>query len=232
MGTKSRMVGDWKAYVDGGRTDERLRNALLDQELPKLRHVAGRLAGRLPSSLSTEDLIQVGALALMDAARRYDPGQGVAFWSFASQRARGAMFDLLRGVDLAGRRIRTLRSQRARGAAALSHQLRRRATDEEVRQLMGLGERDWRLATAGEDCALEHQCVVAGGETSELVAHDRIEDLVRGLTLQEQTVIFLRYVSGATLRQIGEIMHVSESRISQIHSQSLKAMRRRLEEAA
>lgn len=207
--------------------------------------IARKVASRLPGHLSVEDLIQEGVAGLLEALDRFDPSQGIDLKTFASRRIRGAIIDALRRDDLASRGVR----QRARAMAvaenALQHRLNREPSREELAAEMGwsrseLCRRTDEVARASVTSIFSVATRREGRERTLLEtlrdSHDTAEMAERSLEVQsmrkalgmlkerEQLLLSLYYKEGLTTREIGEILGVSEARISQIHRRALTCL--------
>lgn len=208
--------------------------------------IARKVASRLPSHLAVEDLIQEGVAGLLEALDRFDPSQGIDLKTFASRRIRGAIIDALRRDDLASRGVR----QRARAVQEtenlLQHKLRREPSRDEVAAEMGwsraeLSRRTDEVARASVTSIFSVAAKREGREkmlleTLQDGSHDTAEEAARSLQIQsmrralgtlkdrEQLLLTLYYKEGLTTREIGDILGVSEARISQIHRRALKCL--------
>jgi RNA polymerase sigma factor for flagellar operon FliA len=238
----------WHEYRHTG--DERLRNRLIMSYAPLVKFIAYRKAAELPASCSVEDLISCGLIELIAAIDRYDPDKGATLEQYAWTRIHGAILDQLRKLDWAPRSVR--RTQRQIEAAqrefASIHQ--RRATTEEVADMVGLTtaelrHHEQRLATADVVSLNE----VVGREDSDVdvervdtvPSDDRWSDpgdvAARGdakarfrqafdrLPQRQREVAVLLYVKELTLREIGDLLGVSESRVCQIHGELRRSLR-------
>lgn len=207
--------------------------------------IARKVASRLPSHLSLEDLIQEGVAGLLEALERFDPSQGIDLKTFAARRIRGAIIDALRRDDLASRGVR----QRARALAAaenvLQNRLNREPSKEELAAELGwsraeLGKRTDEVARASVTSIFAVAAKREGREKMLLETlqdrNDTAEEAERSMQIQsmrkalgnlkerEQLLLSLYYKEGLTTREIGDILGVSEARISQIHRRALKCL--------
>lgn len=244
QGTEAQL---WKAYLATDRQDEEARNALAVHYLRTVQLIAAKLAGNLPGRVMVEDLVQAGACALLKAIERFEPEQHYKFWTFANQRVHGAMIDYLREVSTRPRTIVELVQRVDQAELELEQQLRRRPTSEEIRERSGLNDNDWRLAdeareTSGDRVVFRSErsdhvqtvldLVPMADRVSELERDDDFRQLTRPLSLESQTVLYLRYHRGQTMKQIGQVLNLSESRVSQIHADAIVSVRRQLDAAA
>jgi len=220
------------------------REDLILSHLPKVRFIADRIAAKLPPSVERDDLYGAGVVGLIDAVERYDAARGIAFTTFAEKRVRGAILDNLRSLDWASR------STRRRGRAvklafsALEQELGRTATDAEVAERLKLPVSEVReilqdlhgLSVAN----LDERNELTGLRVGDLISDDRIshfesfengEDKKRlaaaidQLPKRERQVIALYYLEELTMKEIGEVLDVTESRVSQIRSQAISRLR-------
>jgi len=215
-----------------------------------IKFVAGRLAAGLPKRVDTGDLIQAGVFGLMNAIDRFDPNNGAKFETYAIPRIRGAILDSLRQLDWVPRSVRS-RSRDIEGAiSALEHELGRAPTDDEIAAKLGIdvAELEKWLAdvAAGAVGPLDH--VVADSTPTAthsdmhlstnpdaVIEADEVRRVMRQeikkLPERERTVLVLYYDENLTLGEIGEVLGVTESRVSQIHTKAVLQLRSRLRTA-
>ena len=234
------------------RPNKRYRDRLILEYMPLVKYVAGRLAVGLPSSVQIEDLIGSGTLGLMSAVERYDPTMENKFSTFAIARIRGAMLDELRAMDWVPRSVRRKARQLENAHNRLESNRGRPANDEELAKELAIPMRDYfqlledvRGATL---LSLNEHC--SGGEDdSPNQVHDTVpdrnlidpiavlevqkmrkvlDDSLDYLPERERLVLILYYYEEMTLKEIGAILGVSESRVSQIHTKSIARLRARL----
>lgn len=232
LATRNSKLAPWQRYVDGGRTDDVLRDILLQPELPKLKKLAEKRAAMVPS-VEWLDLYQEGYLGLMHAASTFDPALGKTFWTYAAYRCLGAMVDWLRGEDPLTRNLRGAWKEARELVAALTQDLGRPASPAEIRTHLGD-----RLADVYENPAyrpekrldgavgdwdgrqvLLRDLLAALGD--DLAAEDNFEDLVRGLAWDDKCILWLYYGRGAMMQEVAKSYRLSESRISQRISQAI-----------
>lgn len=208
--------------------------------LPLVRRTAMRLARRVPSSITVADLVGYGWVGLMEAYQRSAANMpDEEFQAYALYRVRGAMLDYLRSLDPATRDLRRASRRVARTIRDLSQKLGREPEEEEIAQSMGVGLRAYRellekIAAAGmarlELLNLDEMEVENTGETvDDAVAKRRLADAVASAmeTLPPKLlqVLALYYQEGCTLRQIGAVLGVGESRVSQLHTEAIHRLR-------
>ncbi|MFZ0430927.1 MAG: FliA/WhiG family RNA polymerase sigma factor [Acidobacteriota bacterium] len=230
------------------------RNQVILEHLPQIRYIAQRMAMRLPPEVQLEDLISSGVIGLLDAYEKFDPSKGVSFRTYASVRIRGAILDNLRGLDWAPRDLRSRSREVEQAYARLEQMHSRPATDEEVArelnlelaafqslldQLNGLtighfrsGDEEgegvdadnlplWYSPISPVDSPFE---AVGKVEMSELLAR-----LINQLPEREQLILSLYYKEELTMKEIGQILGVNESRVSQLHTRAVLRLRAKLQ---
>ena len=219
---------------------------LFEEHAPLVKRIAYHLAARLPDCVQVEDLIQAGMVGLLEAYDNFDATQGASFKTYAGIRIRGAMLDEVRGNDWAPRSVR----KRIRSLTEATKRVEERtgevADDREVAKEMGVSldeyHRALREATStrifsldDDDTAYQTETGVAGNpELEPQVAfnkssfRDSLAEAIGFLPEREQPVMSLYYDHEMTLREIGEVLGVVESRVCQIHGQALIRLRARL----
>jgi len=220
------------------------RNRLVEEYLPLVRHVVGRLPVGLSAVLDKEDLFEVGVLGLMNAAATFDPTKGAQFKTHAYVNVRGAILDELRKHDVVPRSRRERVREVERANAALEEELGRAPTPEELATATGLSIDQiddvlvnmHALATVslsdgeeggegGSDTLAARIAAVATTDPSDAAAmnemKERLADAIVELPESERRVIVLYYAEGLLLKEIGAVLDVTESRVSQIHSRAL-----------
>jgi RNA polymerase sigma factor FliA len=245
----------WRRYKEGG--DQSARERLVVAYSPLVKFVAGRTGARLPSHVEQADLISYGMIGLIEAMDRFDQTRQIRFETFAMQRIRGAIIDELRSLDWVPRSVRA-RARDIEGAnSKLEHELGRAPSDEELAERLGISDEElqesllqisnssilaleelWMSADASGDKVslldtIEDERAPdpqAALDSSEL--KERLQDAVQDLPERETLVIALYYFENLTLREIGEVLGVTESRVSQLHSKAVLRLRSRLRAAA
>lgn len=235
-------------YTAKGRHDH---GSLLKQYSPLVRRLAHQMIAKLPANVELDDLIQVGMIGLNDALGRFDAAQGVQFETFATQRIRGAMLDELRGADWMSRGDR--RQQRSIEAAVhkLEQRLGRAPSEGEIAREMGLSLSDYQeLLGKVRGTQLLYLEDLGGdeGDHSYLDRHVPDEDAnpvgqlqdrrmrealvaaIKNLPEREQFVMSMYYEQDMNLKEIAAVLGVTESRVCQLHSQSIARLRARLRE--
>ena len=241
------LVVHWDRWLTGRSMSA--RDHLIVHYSPLVKFVAGRVGAGLPSSVDPGDLVSSGVFGLIDAIERFDPAVGVKFETFAVPRIRGAVYDGLRELDWVPRSVRNHARDVERAFSELEHSLGRVPTDEELAVHLGISGRelDRRLAAISSTTVGPLDRLMASGneptaddgpgseapaalvedrELSELMAEeiDRLPD-------REKLVLSLYYDEGLTLDEIGSVLDVTKSRVSQIHTKSVLHLRSRLSAA-
>jgi RNA polymerase sigma factor for flagellar operon FliA len=244
----------WHAYKNDADNDARER--LILHYSPLVKFVAGRVGAGLPRSVEQADLVSYGFLGLIEATERFDLDRDVKFETYAIPRIRGAMLDELRALDWVPRSVRAKARELERAMTKLQSDLRRDPSEDELADDLGIDVADLRErldATASMSIVALEELMTVGGEEGDYVSLlDTLPDVsveqpghaieveetrqallasIQSLGEREHMVIALYYFEGFTLSRIGEVLGVTESRVSQIHSKALLALRTRLAEA-
>lgn len=233
----------WRAYRRS--KDPALRERLVEGDLALVKYLAARIASRLPKHLRHDDLFSAGLLGFLAAVDDYDPERGVGFSTYASHRIRGAIFDELRRLDWVPRGIRERIRDAQRAIDTLSGRLDRPPTDQEVAQELGIEPEAYR-ASLSEGITLVSLSATGGAGHGEPTLMDSVEDasapdpflalaeeerrgilgrLIDGLPERERQVLALYYYEELTMRDIGMVMGVTESRVSQLHGSAVLRLR-------
>lgn len=225
----ARMWAEYKL-----RADPALRDRLVLQYSPLVKLVAGRIRTRLPTSVDAADLISEGVIGLMDAIEKFEPERGHQFQTYATPRIRGAIIDSLRAADWVPRGVRAQAREVEEALEALRARLGRFPQDWELAGELGVSPHELRdlysmISNTGVVSLDELEAqdyVVQGGcdkVDSELGA--ALAPAVRALPERDQVVIALYYFEGFTLAEIGQVLQVTESRVSQLHTRATLALR-------
>jgi RNA polymerase sigma factor FliA len=235
-------------YTAKGQLDV---NTMLKQYSPLVRRLAHQMIAKLPANVEIDDLIQVGMIGLTDALSRFDPGQGVQFETFATQRIRGAMLDELRGNDYLSRGTR--KQQRSIEAAVhrLQQSLGRAPAESEIAREMGVSLLEYQELLgkvrgtqlvyledmAGDDGDADyldrHVADDAMNPLAQLQDHrmrGALVEAIKHLPEREQYVMSMYYEHDMNLKEIAAVLKVTESRVCQLHSQSIARLRVKLRE--
>jgi RNA polymerase sigma factor for flagellar operon FliA len=234
----------WTRWVN--RRNSAARDHLIVRYSPLVKFVAGRVGAGLPSSVDSGDLISSGVFGLIDAIERFDPNFGVKFETFAVPRIRGAIYDGLRQLDWVPRSVRSRARSVEKAFSELEHKLGRGPTDEELSEHLQITPEDltkWLSAIARTTIGPLDRAIAAGAEPSapddavsgspSAVVEVRelsliMREEIKKLPEREKLVLSLYYDEGLTLSEIGEVLGVTESRVSQIHTKSVLHLRSRM----
>jgi RNA polymerase sigma factor for flagellar operon FliA len=240
----------WRKYKT--ENDAAAQQQLIVEYAPLVKYVAGRVAISLPPTVELDDLISYGIFGLIDSIERFDPDRGVKFETYAIVRIRGAIIDGLRNFDWVPRSVRTKAKRLEEAYSRLEKELNRTPTDEELSESLNMTMQQFHDAlqevSATTLTSLDDLWFSEGSEDS-LRVMDTIEDTksvdpiteveirekkmllaeaIDQLGERERLVITLYYYEGLTLKEIGAVLGVSESRICQIHGQAIIHLRSRL----
>lgn len=216
------------------------RDALICEHLDMARRIARKTLRRLPSSVRLDDLESAAMLGLTEAATRFDPTRGEPFVAFAAKRVRGAILDELRRQDVLTRRGRERARELEAAARAVEDRTGRAATTEEVAGELGCSAEEVSRRRA----RLQAANVVSFDEVAELSApaselgadeqleqrerHEEMVAALEGLPQRELLILSMCYQDGLTLKEIGDILGVSESRVCQLRGRALRTLRKRM----
>ena len=215
---------------------------------PLVKRIAYHLMSRLPPSVQADDLIQAGMIGLIEASRNFDPEQGASFATYAGIRIRGAMLDEIRRTDWTPRSVHRKAREVAEVVRKIENEKGRDARDSEVAEEMGIDLDEYhKILQDATGCRIfsfdDPGSLGCSGEVSpERQSNQPLENLqkgdfkqglaeaIKGLPERERLVMALYYDEELNLREIGEILGVSESRVCQIHGQALIRQRERMED--
>ncbi len=245
-------IQDWKRYHRSG--DPETRAHLLRQYLPLVRNVAGRMAIGFPRSVELQDLVNTGVIGLVEAFSNFDPSRGVKFETYAVPRIRGAILDELRALDWVPRSTRARSREIDRANTSLENDYGRRPSQEELARKLDctVAELMMAMGDAATSALLSlDETVYREDDNHQVPRIETIKDLARDTALgdlekselraflvtaidrlseQEKLVIALYYFEELTLKEIGEVMTISESRVSQIHTKAVLKLRGMIKE--
>lgn len=241
----------WRRYKSSG--DERARERLVVAYSPLVKYVAGRMASGLPAHVDEADLISYGLVGLIGAISRFEPEREIKFETYAITRIKGAIIDELRSLDWVPRSVRARARSIERANAKLENRLQRAPSDEEMAVELDMTVQEFQDAllqiSNSTIAALDELWTVsdASGDQVSLLdtlqdpdapdpaaamdqtdLKDRMADAIARLPEREKLVIALYYYENLTLREIGEVLGVTESRISQLHTKAVLRLRGRL----
>lgn len=236
-------------YTAKGQLD---RNAMIKQYQPLVRKLANHMMAKLPANVQVDDLIQVGLLGLSEALTRYEATQGVQFETFATQRIRGAMLDELRENDWMSRGSRKSQKEIEQALRKLEHRLGRTPLESEIAEELGMSLSDYQsllgkvrgtqlvyledMTQGGEDDDqfLDRHMGDSDADPLNMLRDQRLRQAlvsaIKSLPEREQYVMSMYYEQDMNLKEIAAVLGVTESRVCQLHSQSIARLRVKLRE--
>jgi RNA polymerase sigma factor for flagellar operon FliA len=234
-------------YTEKGQLD---RSTLIKQYQPLVRRLAHYMMAKLPASVEVDDLIQVGLIGLADALSRYEASQGVQFETYATQRIRGAMLDELRGNDWMSRGSRKSQKEIETTMRQLEHRLGRSPIESEIAAEMGMSLTDYQsllgkvrgtqlvyledMSRNGDDDDnyLDHHVVDSAADPMNMLRDHRLREslavAIKSLPEREQYIMSMYYEQDMNLKEIAAVLDVTESRVCQLHSQSIARLRAKM----
>jgi RNA polymerase sigma factor FliA len=233
--------------------DKHVRDRLILTYAPLVKFVAGRLGSGLPAHVEENDLVSYGLLGLIGAIERYDPDRDVKFETYAIARIKGSIIDELRAMDWVPRSVRSRARDIERAIAQLEAKLHRAPTDEEIAERLGITQEELEESltdiSRSSIAALDELWTISGQGGDQVALIDTIEDTqgpepqsalaqtelrealgeaIARLPEREKLVITLYYYEELTLREIGEVLGVTESRVSQLHTKAILRLKARI----
>src|SRR5215211_6938988 len=233
------------------------RDRLILTYAPLVKYVAGRLGSGLPAHVDEGDLVSYGLLGLISAIERYEPERDVKFETYAIARIKGSILDELRSLDWVPRSVRSRARQIERAMGELEAKFARAPTDEEIAAKVGITveELEGSLTDISRSsiAALDELWTISGSGGDQVALIDTIEDTqgpepqsafaqtelkealgeaIARLPEREKLVVTLYYYEELTLREIGDVLGVTESRVSQLHTKAILRLRARFSAAA
>lgn len=229
-----------------------LRDKFIRQYMPLVKYVAGKVSVGLPASIEYDDLVGFGQFGLLDAITKFDPDKGVKFKTYAVTRIRGAIFDEMRQLDWVPRSVRQKSKEIEDTIGDLESRLGRPATDAEVAQEMNMTEAEFQqtvMKVSGTSVLSLNDVWYSGDDNDHMSIGDSIEspsslnpdvqvereeirkviiEAINELPEKEKMVIVLYYHEDLTFKEIGQVLNVSESRISQLHTKANLRLRAKL----
>ena len=233
-------------YTAKGQLD---RDALIRQYSPLVRRLAHHMMAKLPPSVQVDDLIQVGLIGLSEALTRFEATQGVQFETFATQRIRGAMIDELRESDWMSRGSRKSQKEIEGALHRLEHRLGRSPSESEIASELGMSLADYQSllskvqgtqlvyledmsGSEGEDSFLDRHMVDSEADPMQLLRDQRLRqslvEAIKTLPEREQYIMSMYYEQDMNLKEIAAVLGVTESRVCQLHSQSIARLRAKM----
>jgi RNA polymerase sigma factor for flagellar operon FliA len=241
----------WRRYKGGG--DREARERLVVAYSPLVKYVSGRMASGLPAHVEESDLISYGLVGLINAIERFEPEREIKFETYAITRVKGAIIDELRSLDWVPRSVRARARAIERANAKLEHQLQRAPTDEEMANELSYSlpefhdallqisnstvaalDELWQVSdSSGDQVSLldtltDENAPDPAAVMDQTDLKDRMANAISRLPEREKLVVALYYYENLTLREIGEVLGVTESRVSQLHTKAVLRLRSRL----
>jgi RNA polymerase sigma factor for flagellar operon FliA len=229
----------WAEFKATGSPE--LRNRLVLQYAPLVKYVAGRLRSGLPHNVDTNDLVSEGVFGLIDAIEKFDLGRGLEFQTYAVPRIKGAMIDALRSQDWVPRSVREKLRAIEKAHAVLVERLGRTPSEEEIAAEMGITPKalnglyakvSYTSIAAVEDLVVVDEAPAPGAALEDDAVKEALLRHVRDLRERDQIIVALYYYEGFTLAEIGQVLGVTESRVSQLHTRAMLALRGLVQAAA
>lgn len=220
------------------------RDRVILEHLPLVKAIAVRVHDNLPVHVDLDDLVHAGILGLFDAVEKFDPEKQVAFSSYAKHRIKGAILDSLRQLDWASRDLRRRHKQVEAATRSLAATLQRNPTEQEVAQKLGFDEERWRQMMIDLRNVGLISASTRAGDSDDLPAPEfpgkpdtqpdrmcaqrqlrtMLSDAMHTLPERYQKVVVLYYTNEMTMKEIGSVLGINESRVSQIHKSALEKM--------
>lgn len=240
----------WLAYKK--TRDPKIRETFIKQYAPLVKYVAGKVAVGMPHNVEFDDLVGFGTFGLLDAIEKFDPEKNVKFKTYAVTRIRGAIFDELRSIDWVPRSVRQKTKELEETIGSLEAQLGRTATDLEIAQALGMTEDEFlktMMRISGTSILSLNDVWFSGDENDKVSIGESIEapsslnpdiivekDEIRRIIIEainelpdkEKKVLVLYYYEDLTLKEIGQVLEVTESRVSQLHTKAILRLRAKL----
>jgi len=242
----------WREYAKS--KDQGVRDRLILTYAPLVKYVAGRLGSGLPAHVDENDLVSYGLLGLIGAIERFDPDRDIKFETYAIARIKGSIIDELRAMDWVPRSVRSRARDIERAIAELERKLHRAPTDEEIAEKLGVSTDDlndslteigrssiaaldelWTISSGGGgdqvaliDTIEDTQAPEPQSELAQTELKEALGEAIARLPEREKLVVTLYYYEELTLREIGEVLGVTESRVSQLHTKAILRLKARL----
>jgi RNA polymerase sigma factor for flagellar operon FliA len=240
----------WRSYKRS--KDTRIRDFFVKQYAPLVKYVAGKVAIGMPNNVEFDDLVGFGVFGLFDAIEKFDPDKHVKFKTYAVTRIRGAIFDELRTIDWVPRSVRQKTREVEETIRKLEASLGRAAADEEIAKAMRMNIKDFHnlmLKISGTSVLSLNEVWYSGEDNDKMSIVESIEsptslnpdsivekeeikriivEAINELPEKEKKVLVLYYYEDLTLKEIGEVLEVTESRISQLHTKAILRLRAKL----
>lgn len=240
----------WQEYRKTG--SQSIRDAIVKQYAPLVKYVAGKISVGMPQNVDFDDLVGFGIFGLFDAIEKFDPDKHIKFKTYAVTRIRGAIFDELRSIDWVPRSVRQKTREIDEIMQHLESKLGRTATHEEIAEEMGVSIEQYNqimLKISGTSLMSLHDLWYTGEDNDKISIAESIESVssfrpdtiaekgelqrviietINELPEKEKKVLVLYYYEDLTLKEIGKVLDVTESRISQLHTKAISRLRSKL----
>ncbi|PHS33522.1 MAG: RNA polymerase sigma factor FliA [Methylophaga sp.] len=234
------------AMYSESTTAPRSMDEIIKRHTSLVKRIAYHLIARLPHTVDVDDLIQTGLMGLMDAAQNYDANQGASFETYAGIRIRGSMLDEIRRNDWAPRSVHRKAREISAAIQSIEQEKGRNASDTEIAAALGLSIKEYNQQlhestghhvfsldefNNGDEVNAHPISEVASGPVESLQSNgfkDALANAIKTLPDRERLLMGLYYNEELNLKEIGEVLNVSESRVSQIHSQTVIRLRSKL----
>ncbi len=240
----------WEEYKKTGNLE--IREHFVKQYAPLVKYVAGKVAIGMPSNTEFDDLVSDGVIGLLDAIEKYEPNRGIKFKTYAVTRIRGAIFDGLRERDWIPRSIRQKAKEIENTIKELEMKLGRPAEDEEISSALGMSLEEFQkimLDVSGTTVMSLNEMWHVGSEDESVSMMEKLEgpeslspdvvvekeevkrvimNAIESLPQKEKEVLVLYYYEDLTLKEIGEVLDVTESRVSQLHTRAIMRLKAKL----
>ena len=241
-----------KIKEDRGFEDPSVKEQLILKYAPMIKYIAQRIAVRLPSHVDVNDLMSSGMIGLIDALEKFNPDRDIQFKTYAEFRIKGAILDELRSLDWVPRSVRQKINQLEDVYSSLEQNLKRAATDEEVAEFLGVEMEELYhmlkkangisligMESLGKDLSDEERMNLIESLTgsrktdpSVLLKAKEIKDItakaIEELPEKERIVVSLYYYEELTMKEIGKVLDITESRVSQVHTRAILRLRGKL----
>lgn len=232
--------------------DPSIREFFIKQYAPLVKYVAGKVAVGMPSNVEFDDLVGFGVFGLLDAIDKFDPDKNVKFKTYAVTRIRGSIFDELRSIDWVPRSVRQKNREIEDAINKLESKLGRTATDTEIAGSLGVSDAEFQQTMykiSGTSIMSLNDVWYSGDDAERISIGDSIEspsslnpdvivekdeikrvivEAINELPEKEKMVLVLYYYEDLTLKEIGQVLHVTESRVSQLHTKANLRLRAKL----
>jgi RNA polymerase sigma factor for flagellar operon FliA len=232
--------------------DPKIREDFIKQYAPLVKYVAGKVAVGMPHNVEFDDLVGYGVFGLLDAIDKFDPGKNVKFKTYAVTRIRGAIFDELRSIDWVPRSVRQKTREVEDAIGSLEAQLGRTATDQEIAKSLNMNEDEFlktMMKISGTSILSLNDVWFSSDENDKVSIGDSIEspsslnpdvivekneirrvivESIGELPDKEKKILVLYYYEDLTLKEIGQVLQVTESRVSQLHTKAILRLRAKL----